>query len=374
MEEGQPRNNRGFCGQRGGAEIIQHDLLDIGRHIAMRDDYARSRAGRTRGVLQIGGPGTGLVGGVQLASLIEVEQIDLDDCRCRTPALAGGVLVDVSDRRGVRQQHNGHAVLEGRGDTLVMHTELRHRQRNGDEAGLQCAIKRDDVVQALRSKNARPIAGRAVQTQFICQDQHLAVKFPPGQRLSWSGAGHLRIHEDERGGIRLFGGATQEQGGQGHIGLQHADQPLRFRCAGPLAATLDRVVRRLQRPPGAGREPKIFARALDRVLAAPPNYQLSVILTRRGGKIERQEVVQSTLSELAESQFRQVLFWLYIASELDIKGKNTARTGSIQRARSLAQQTITGTYLRSQLNLRLGVVRRLSPRAPRLDPLLHPLG
>ena len=95
-----------------------------------------------------------------------------------------------------------------------MHAELRHRQRNGDETGLERAEEGHDVIQTLRGHDRGPIAGRAVPAQLIGQDQRLAVELSPGQRLGLTGADHLRIHEDVCQGIGGLGGALQQQGGQ----------------------------------------------------------------------------------------------------------------------------------------------------------------
>ena len=152
-----------------------------------------------------------MVGGVQCPGLVEIEQIDLDDGRRRPTTLTRGVLVDVGNRGRSRQQHRGHAVLQCRGHPLVVHAELRHRQRNSDEPRLKRTQEGDDVVKALRSENRGSIAGSAVQAQLFGQNEGLPVQLGPGEHLGLAGSGHLGVHEDIRRGIRLFSGAAQEQ-------------------------------------------------------------------------------------------------------------------------------------------------------------------
>ena len=152
-----------------------------------------------------------MVGGIQCPGLVEIEQIDLNDGRRGPTTLTRGVLVDVGNRGRRGQQHRGHAVLQRRSHPLVVHAELRHRQRNSDKARLKRTQEGDDVVKALRSENRGSISGSAVQAQLFGQDEGLPVQLGPGKHLSLAGAGHLGVHEDVRRGVRLFSGATQEQ-------------------------------------------------------------------------------------------------------------------------------------------------------------------
>ena len=156
-----------------------------------------------------------MVGGVQCPGRVEIEQIDRNDGRRRPTALTRGVLVNVGNRGRRGQQHRGHAVLQRRGHPLVVHAELRHRQRNSDEARLKCTQEGDDVVQALRSHNRDPVAGSTVQTQLFGQDKRSPVQLRPGKRLGLAGAGHLGVHENVGGCIRLFGSTAQEQSREG---------------------------------------------------------------------------------------------------------------------------------------------------------------
>ena len=66
----------------------------------------------------------------------DVDQVDLDDRGRRPTAVRTGVLVDVGDHRGRRENDAGGAVLQHGGHPLIVGAELRHRQRHRDEAGL----------------------------------------------------------------------------------------------------------------------------------------------------------------------------------------------------------------------------------------------
>ena len=91
---------------------------------------------------------------------VRVEQVDLDHLGSLSATPAAGVLVDVGDRRRGRQQHDRGAVLQCARRPEVVHTELRHRQRNRDEARLQRTEEGDDVVESLGRQDRRAIAGR----------------------------------------------------------------------------------------------------------------------------------------------------------------------------------------------------------------------
>ena len=102
----------------------------------------------------------GMVGVVQIAGDVDVDQVDLDDRGRRPTAVRTGVLVDVGDHRGRRENDAGGAVLQHGGHPLIVGAELRHRQRHRDEAGLHRPEEGDDVVEALGREDGRPITGK----------------------------------------------------------------------------------------------------------------------------------------------------------------------------------------------------------------------
>ena len=63
-----------------------------------------------------------------------------------------------------------------------MHAARRDGQRDGDESGLQRSDERDDVFEAPRRQNDRPVARFSAVLQFVGEVAGPAKELSPGQR------------------------------------------------------------------------------------------------------------------------------------------------------------------------------------------------
>ena len=112
--------------------------------------------------------------------------------------------VDVVDDRRCRQDCGRRAVPQRRGDPFVVHAELRHGQRDRDEAGLHRAENPDDVFEALRSKDRGAITRRSAGRQLPRRLPARAVDLRPRQGLGIPGRIDFVVDERVRGRIRLL--------------------------------------------------------------------------------------------------------------------------------------------------------------------------
>ena len=138
-----------------------------------------------------------------------------------------GVLVDLGHRRGGGQQDGGCAVFQGSRHPMILHTELRHRKRHRDEAGLQRTEEGDDVVESLGSEDRCAVAGGTAPPQLLSHHQRSPVYLLPGQGLEMTCPEQGAVHEGVGRRIALHGGPLAQQCRNRHVGVGHAWRPLR---------------------------------------------------------------------------------------------------------------------------------------------------
>ena len=89
---------------------------------------------------------------------------------------------------------------------------MRQRERNGDQPGLHGPQERQNVVEALRSQDRRPVSDSPVQTNLACH-----VDGPAGQLRPRNALGNARpvlfvVGEGERDVVGAQAGASVQHG------------------------------------------------------------------------------------------------------------------------------------------------------------------
>ena len=107
---------------------------------------------------------------------------------------------------------DGRRVAQHRIDTFIAGATQRDRKRNRNEPGLQCAQKRDDVVQSLRRQYHRAITGRPAKSELACNVQRSPIQLRPRQAFGNAGPVLLVINERECRVIGLQTGTLAQQG------------------------------------------------------------------------------------------------------------------------------------------------------------------
>ena len=84
-----------------------------------------------------------------------------------------------------------------------MPTELRHRQRHRNEAGLHRAEKGDDVFEPLRGEDGGPIAGLPDPQKLFGDRLRSSIGLCPGDALGEAGRIHLVVDKRKSHGVGL---------------------------------------------------------------------------------------------------------------------------------------------------------------------------
>ena len=234
MVEGQPRHQRGVRGQRRGREEAAHQLLEIHGQVAVREHHPGRLARRTRAVLQVRQalranrfqPRAGRIG-------VQVQPVDLDELRRRRQVGLRHVVTDVDRGCRRRQHHRGLGVGEHRTDAFVTRPGERQRQRHRDQTGLQRTQERQDVLQALRGQDHRPVAGRSVPPQLHGHVHRPSRQLRPRQALR------------DTGGIAVVMGERESDlvGTQTGTTVQHRQDRRLRRCRHDGSVSARRVIR-----------------------------------------------------------------------------------------------------------------------------------
>ena len=160
--ERQPRHDGGVW--RGNASVVRkvvgHQLLEIGHRFLCDIMTPAGRRVDPDVYCRYAVFGRLLAPGAGPCRAVKIQQVDLDDRWSGFAGLRFDVLGDVPDDSGRRENDRRRRVAQHRTDPLIAGATQRNRKRNRDQPGLQCAEKRDDVVEPLRCQYHSAVTGR----------------------------------------------------------------------------------------------------------------------------------------------------------------------------------------------------------------------
>src|SRR6478735_11455393 len=142
--------------------------------------------------------------GIENARRIQVQQIHFDHQRRRLTGERLRILRDIGYDGGRGEQNYRLGIPDGRGNPLLVDSELRYRKRNSDESCMQRAQERGDVVEPLRGQYRGAVTRRPTMLEGASNRPCLSIHLRPRQTFGWSHTVLGAVDERESQRVRLF--------------------------------------------------------------------------------------------------------------------------------------------------------------------------